>query len=127
DTGTLSIAAATVTLSNLGGTTPAVLLLGSVDLKALAGLAGSPTQDPAQLVAAYDVRVLDPGPASTLTAQLTYPNGVPAADPSVLYFNQATGTFDPVHGSTSKPGSFVVDKAARTATVILGDTSAPTV
>jgi predicted outer membrane repeat protein len=126
-TGTLSIPGATVTLSNLGEATPAILLLGSVATSELDGLNGSPTNDSTRLVSAYDVRVLDPGPASFLTAQLTYPNGVPSADPSVLFFDKTTRAFIAVQGSTRVSNSFVVDKTARTATFVLGDTSNPTV
>ncbi|HEY1381768.1 MAG TPA: choice-of-anchor Q domain-containing protein [Gemmataceae bacterium] len=123
---TLTIAGAEVTLDNEGGTTPAILLLGSVNLAALNGLTGSPTKDPTRLVAAYDIRVLDPGAASVLTAKLTYPNGVSGADPSVLYYDQAAGAFRSVKGSTALTGSFAVDKAGRRVTFLLDGTSTPT-
>ena len=73
--GTITIPGAVVTLQNLGGTTPAVLAVGLVRPKVLAGLKGSPSADPTQLVSAYDIRQLNAGPDSILTAQLTYPKG----------------------------------------------------
>jgi predicted outer membrane repeat protein len=126
-TGTLQVGGATVTLSNLGGTTPAILLVGLVDLNSLKGLSGSPTNDSSQLVSAYDIRVLDAGPDSKLTAQLTYPDGTPNADPVVQYYDKAAGSFETVSGSTKLPNSFVVDKTKLQATFILGDTSNPKV
>jgi predicted outer membrane repeat protein len=126
-TATLTIPGAVITLSNLGGTTTAVLLAGDVNPAVLKGLTGSPSADPTQLVTAYDIRVLTAGPDSVLTAQLTYPNGAPAADPSVQFYDKTGAHFVAVTGSTKVSNSFVVDKAAHTATFILGDTSTPKV
>jgi predicted outer membrane repeat protein len=127
DTETLNIPGAIITLSNLGGTTTAFLLAGVVNPATLKGLTGSPSADPTQLVSAYDIRVLTAGPDSVLTAQLTYPNGEPGANPSVQYFDTAAAAFAPVIGSTKVANSFVVNKAAHNVTFILGDTSTPTV
>ncbi len=124
---TISIPGAIVTLDNLGGTTPAVLLVGLVNPADLAKLSGSPSANSADLVAAYEIRVLTPGPDSILTAQLTYPNGQPAANPTVQYYDLATGTFASVKGSTTIPNSFSVNTTAHTVTFILGNTSTPKV
>lgn len=125
--GTLVVGGATVTLNNLGGATPAFLLLGIIDPKALDDLNGSPTKDPSQLVSAYDIRVLDAGPASTLTAAIQYPNGQPGVDPAVQYFDTAANQFVAVEGSPTIPNSFVVNQDTRTVTFVLAGNSSPTV
>lgn len=124
--GSLTIDGATVTLTN-NDNQPEVLLLAPVNLSALHGLKGSPTDDPSLLTNAYDIRVLDAGPDSTLTAQLTYPNGQPGSDPLVQFYDKVGGEFDAVAGSTKDPNSFSVDKANRRVTFLLGDTSHPLV
>ena len=127
DTETVTIPGAIITLSNLGGTTTAILLAGDVKPSSLSGLKGSPSADPTQLVSAFDIRVLTPGPDSVLTAQLTYPNGQPAANPTVQFYDKVAGAFATVIGSTKIPNSFIVNKSASYVKFILGDTSTPTV
>src|SRR6202044_3784366 len=119
DTETVTIPGAIVTLSNLGGTTTAYLLAGVVNPATLKGLTGSPSADPTQLVSAYDIRVLTAGPDSILTAQLTYPNGEPGANPSVQFYDKLAGAFAPVVGSTKIANSLVVNSAGHNVTFIL--------
>ena len=125
--GTVSIPGAVVTLDNEGGTATAYLFAGNVSPVSLTGLNGSPTANPTQLVRAYDIRQLDAGPDSTITARLTYANGQSNSDPTVLYYDKSTGSFAPVNGSATVSNSFVVNHAGHTVTFILGGTSSPTV
>jgi hypothetical protein len=126
-TATVTIPGATVIFSNIGGTGPAIVALGLVNPKSLSGLAGSPTNDPKNLVSAFDIRALNASSPNVLTARLSYGNGTSSADPTVLYYDKTAAAFAGVHGSTTRPNSFVVDKAGHTVTVMIGDTSTPKV
>jgi hypothetical protein len=123
-TATISIGGATITFSNLGGTTPAIVLLGAVDPAALKGLKNSPANDPTQLVAAFEIRVISAGPDSVLTATLAFPNGAAGVNPTLLFFDKAAGAFVPV---VPLFASASANLAGHTATFSLGRATGPTV
>jgi hypothetical protein len=119
---TVTVAGAIVTLSNLGGTTPAIIVLGDIDPASLKGIPGSPANDATQLMAAYEIRVLAAGPDSVLTATLTFPNGAAGATPNLLFFDKASGAFLPV-----RPGSASANLLGHFETFTLGSGTGPTV
>jgi predicted outer membrane repeat protein len=125
---TASVPGLTVTLFNASPTTPATLIVATVALNALTGLAGDPAADPNQDVLAFDIRVLDADPNDLLTAKFDFSAiGAPGRAAFLQYFNAAAGTFQTVLGSTSQPDGLVTDTAGLTVTVKLDSTSNPKV
>jgi hypothetical protein len=123
-TATITIGGATVTLSNLGGTTPAIVVVGKIDPAALKGLRNSPANDPTQLVAAFELRVIAAGPDSVLTATLSFPNGAAGVNPTLLFLDKAAGAFVPVVPLFASASANLV---GHTATFSLGRGTGPTV
>jgi predicted outer membrane repeat protein len=123
-TATITIGGATITFSNLGGNTPAIVLLGAINPANLKGLKNSPANDPAQLVAAFEIRVIAAGPDSVLTATLAFPNGAAGINPTLLFFDKAAGAFVPV---VPLFGSASANLAGHLATFSLGRLTGPTV
>src|SRR5262249_20775319 len=76
----------------------------------------------------YDVRAINIDAGDRVTVVFRYQEGkILGADPVLQFFNPRTNQFELVRGSAIVPNSMVINKQARTITLILDGTSFPTV
>jgi PKD domain len=120
-TATIVADGVTVVYTNNSPNVTATVVLGRVDPAALAALGVLPgTTD------AYDVRVLDGDPRSLLLSTFHFTDTTGRGVAVLATFDPTVGRFVLVQGSRQFPGAFVIDKTADTVTVLIDQTSRPT-
>src|SRR5207244_3865966 len=113
----------TVVYTNNSPNVTATVVIGRVNPAALAALGTVPGT-----VDAYDVRVLDGDPRSILDATFSFTdNATGTGVPIVATFDPTLGRFVLVQGSKQFLGSFFVDQASNTVSVVIDQTSRPTI
>jgi CSLREA domain-containing protein len=113
----------TVVYTNNSPNVTATVVIGRVNVAALAAL-----DPPAGTADAYDVRVLNGDPRSILVASFHFTdNASQTGTPLVASFDATLHRFVLVRGSLRTNGLFVVDHTNDTVTILIDQTSAPTV
>ena len=122
-TGTVGLPGVTATLTTSPADAGPASLLTATYPPSNPAFAGAAPQG--LVLGAFDVRAIGIGAADRLVVRFSYraPAGSPA--PSLEFFDPRRGAYVPVRGSTRVPNSLVVDTAAQTITVIVDDTSTP--
>jgi hypothetical protein len=121
-TATISSNGVTVVYTNNSPNVTATVVIGRVDPAALAALGTFPG-----IVDAYDVRVLNGDPRSLLVATFSFTDNASGTGiPIVASFDPTLGRFVLVQGSRQFAGSFVIDQKGNTVTVVIDQTSQPT-